>query len=68
MQSYSHGMANMPIPYSGHNNHDSWRLKKSDVVVSKLSNILEHADISELQELHDSEEKLHGLLDKNEEV
>ena len=62
----------MPMPYSGpssgHNNHDSWRLRKSDVLVSKLSNILEQADKSELQELHDSEEKLHGLLDQNDEV
>lgn len=42
--------------------------RKSDAVVSQLSSVLEQADKSELQELHDSEENLHALLDKNSEV
>ena len=76
MQQSSYHAMPMPTPqfssqqqgpnYTRFNGIDSRR--QPNVVVSKLSSILEHADRSELQELHDSEEKLHKLLDENDEV
>ena len=41
---------------------------QTDFVMSKLSSQLDQADTDELQELHDKEEKIHQLLNKNSEV
>ena len=41
---------------------------QTDSVMSQLSTKLDQADQSELQELHDQEEKLHHLLNENSEV
>ena len=41
---------------------------QTDSVMSQLSIQLDQADQSELQELHDKEEKLHQLLNQNNEV
>ena len=82
-QGYSYGRMPMPNPqYGGENGPGTAATRPSysmntanptgrsqtDSVMSQLSTKLDQADQSELQELHDREEKLHDLLNENSEV
>lgn len=81
-QGYSHGHRRMPMPQynaqtgtptrpqynTNHYPNNFGARNQTDNVMSQLSSMLEQADQSELQELHDKEEKLHELLNNNAEV
>jgi hypothetical protein len=61
------GVAPTRPPYNVNSSNPSSR-SQTDSVMSQLSTQLDQADQSELQELHDQEEKLHQLLNENNEV
>ena len=80
-QGYNYGSMPMPRPqYGGQtgpgtaatrpfmNTANATGRSQTDSVMSQLSTKLDQADQSELQELHDQEEKLHHLLNENNEV
>ena len=62
-QPVPHQTYNQPLPGSFVNNS-----RPSDTIASNFSSVLDNADVTELRELHDNEEKLHKLLDDNNEV